>query len=207
MRYLALICVLFSTFGARAAYNYQNYPWTYSGDKLIAYASIHKDSLLKNAKAIYPRYMQYAPYIRSIAREHKVPLEIAALAAIESGFDPSAKSPVGAAGMWQFMPPTAREYGLKVNRNVDQRLDWKRSTKAAVTYIRWLAEDKFGGDYETAIMAYNYGVGNMMKVIKRSKTSNAWTLINANQVPLETEEHLMRFLIYLQIFKHLDLQA
>ena len=151
--------------------------------------------------------MKYAPYIRSIARAHKVPLEIAALASIESGFDPSAKSPVGAAGMWQFMPPTAREYGLKVNRNVDQRLDWKRSTKAAVTYIRWLAEIKFGGDYETAIMAYNYGVGNMMKVIKRSKTSNAWTLINANQVPLETEEHLMRFLIYLQIFKHLDLQA
>lgn len=204
MRYFALLFIWLTNYGANAAYNYKNYPWTTNGDKLVAYATIHKDILLKNAEAIYPRYMKYSPYIRKVATKYKVPLEIASLAAIESSFNPLAKSPAGALGMWQFMAPTASEYGLTVHRNIDQRLDWKLSTEAAIKYIRWLAEVKFGGDYETAIMAYNYGIGNMRRAIKNAKTSNAWTLINANQVPIETEEHLMKFLIYVQIFKYLD---
>ncbi|MCM0149099.1 lytic transglycosylase domain-containing protein [Photobacterium galatheae] len=207
MRHLLPVALLFFSFHAKAIYNYKNYPWTQTGDKLVAYASVHKDKLLKNAEAIYPRYEQYVPYIREIAAKYKAPLEIAALAAIESGFNPTARSPAGAVGMWQFMKPTARDYGLQINPAVDERLDWKKSTEAAVQYIQWLAETRYGNDYETAIMAYNYGVGNMDKVIRRAKTPNAWMLIHANLVPLETEEHLLKFLIYVQIFKYLDLHG
>lgn len=207
MRNIMILALLFFSVNAHAVYNYKNYPWTQTGDKLVAYASVHKDKLLKNAKAIYPRYEQYVPYIREVAAKHKVPLEIAALAAIESGFNPSAKSPVGAVGMWQFMKPTARDYGLVINSGVDERLDWKKSTEAAVTYIKWLAETRFGNDYETAIMAYNFGIGNMSKAISRAKTPNAWVLINANLLPIETEEHLLKFLIYVQIFKYLDIHG
>ncbi|MCY9861079.1 lytic transglycosylase domain-containing protein [Vibrio coralliirubri] len=205
MRHIITVALLLFSCSANAIYNYKSYPWTDRGDKLVAYAAVHKDSLLKNAKGLYPNYTKYAPAIREIAAKHKVPLEIVTLAAIESGFRAKAKSPVGAAGMWQFMKPTARDYGLKVDNGVDERLDWQKSTEAAVRYIKWLAEVRFGNDYETAIMAYNYGVGNMDKIIAKAKTPNAWVLINANLIPLETEEHLLRFLIYTQIFKHLDI--
>lgn len=204
MRALLALAFLFTSTNAHAVYNYMDYPWTDRGEKLVAYATVNKNFLIKNANLIYPRYAVYAPRIKEIAKEHKVPLEIVVLAAIESGFKASAKSPVGAAGMWQFMKPTAREYGLKISANVDERLDWEKSTVAAIRYIKWLAESEFGNDYETAIMAYNYGIGNMKKAIRKAKTSNAWVLINANLLPHETEEHLLKFLIYVQIFEHLE---
>ncbi len=213
-RFMSLFCgfgvalfILLGVKGAAAAYNYESYPWTDTGEKLWAYAAVNKTSFHANARALYPKFRQYAPYIHSVASEHKVPLEVVVLAAIESGFDSNAKSPAGAVGMWQFMKPTARDYGLQINKRIDERLDWKKSTVAAIKYIKWLAEIRFGGDYETAVMAYNFGVGNMEKVIRKAKTSDAWVLINANMVPLETEEHLLKFLIYIQMFRHLDSQG
>ena len=198
------LSILIITSKANAVYNYMDYPWTDRGDKLVAYAAVNKDYLLKNAVAIYPLYSKYAPKIKKIAERHKVPFEIVVLAAIESGFNINAKSPVGAAGMWQFMKPTARDYNLVVDGGVDERLDWEKSTEAAMRYIKWLAESEFGNDYETAIMAYNFGIGNIKKAIRKAKTSNAWVLINANLLPEETEEHLLKFLIYVQIFNYLN---
>ncbi|HAS8541023.1 TPA: lytic transglycosylase domain-containing protein [Vibrio vulnificus] len=159
---------------------------------------------MNNAMGMYERYNSYSPFIRDTAKRYEVPPEIVVLAAIESSFNPLAKSTAGAVGMWQFLVPTAREFGLAVDENVDERLDWQKSTIAAVKYLKWLAEEKLNNDYETAIIAYNYGIGNTLKAISRARSSNAWVLINADFVPEESANHLMRFLIYIEIFNYLD---
>ncbi|WP_210498273.1 lytic transglycosylase domain-containing protein [Vibrio crassostreae] len=133
---------------------------------------------------------------------HQVPREIAYLAAIESSFREDARSKAGAVGMWQFMPATARDMGLVVNNKVDERLDWKKSTVAAVKYIKWLAEGYFNNDYETAIIAYNYGVGNTRKLIKRVRSSHSLALIRSGQLPRESEEYLLKFLTYMHLYEH-----
>jgi len=203
LKFFVPFLLLFSSC-ANAVYNYHDYPWTRSGEKLTTYASVHSDWLLKNAREMYDRYNAYSPFIRETAKAYEVPPEIVVLAAIESSFSPSAKSKVGAVGMWQFLAPTAREYGLIVDGKIDERLDWQKSTVASVRYLKWLAEEKLNNDYETAIIAYNYGIGNTLKAISRARSSNAWVLINADFVPKESANHLMRFLIYIEIFNHLD---
>src|SRR5207342_2635009 len=87
------------------------------------------------------------------------------LAMIESEFNPNAKSPVRAVGMWQFMSATARQFGLKVRGGVDERKDPARATDAALEYLSKL-HDRFGSWY-LAAAAYNSGEGTVLKALRR----------------------------------------
>jgi membrane-bound lytic murein transglycosylase D len=108
---------------------------------------------------------QYEDMITRKLAARGMPEGLVYLAMIESGFNPKAKSPVKASGLWQFMSPTAREYGLTVSRRVDERNNPVRSTDAALKYLDRL-HDRFGSWY-LAAAAYNTGQGRVARVMKQ----------------------------------------
>lgn len=204
IRVCFLLSLLFAATPTYAVYNYQHYPWTSAGYDLVVYAKSHKTQIMANATDLYGKYRKYRRDFRWVFEKYKVPPEILALAAIESSFKTDARSNVGAVGLWQFMPSTARSLGLKVGHGVDERRNPEKSTIAAVKYIKWLAEECFGGDYETAVISYNFGIGNTNKAIAEAKSANAWVLISGGYVPKESANHLMKFLSYVEVFNFMD---
>lgn len=125
---------------------------------------------LKQKKRMIPSMLSlanyYFPIIESTFDEYDIPTELKYLALIESGLDPSASSGSGAKGLWQFMLPTAKAYGLEVNSLVDERLDPRKSTVAAARHLKDLY--RVYGDWLMVIAAYNCGIGNVNKAIRRS---------------------------------------
>jgi membrane-bound lytic murein transglycosylase D len=130
-------------------------------------------------RLLFQRYLdRSALYRERIARTlaaNKLPAELFYVALIESGFSEVAISRTGAAGLWQFMPATARDYGMQVDRWVDQRLDWIRATDGAAHYFRD-SLDAFSGNIELAVASYNTGVGNVRKAMRRGGADNFWDL-------------------------------
>lgn len=104
---------------------------------------------------------RYDKAFREVMRAHGVPEDLAYLPHVESSFQTNARSSVGAAGVWQFMPATGRVYGMDVNSAVDERLDPIRCATAAARYLS-AGHDKLGS-WPLAITSYNHGKGGMMK--------------------------------------------
>ncbi|MDC0741452.1 lytic transglycosylase domain-containing protein [Polyangium mundeleinium] len=128
---------------------------------------------------------RYGAAIRRVLREQGLPEDVVWLALVESGFDPTIHSPVGAAGLWQFMPEGARIYGLTVDRWIDERLDPERSTLAAARYLSDLHR-RFG-TWELAFAAYNMGYGGLLASIRKYNTNDFWELSRLEAgLPLET---------------------
>jgi len=111
------------------------------------------------------RKSKYEDMITRKLADRDMPQGLIYLAMIESGFNPTAKSPVKASGLWQFMGPTAKEYGLTVSRKVDERNNPARSTDAALRYLDKL-HDRFGSWY-LAAAAYNTGQGRVARIMKQ----------------------------------------
>jgi membrane-bound lytic murein transglycosylase D len=128
--------------------------------------------------------------ISKIFQNEALPAELKYLAVIESDLKTSATSSVGAAGPWQFMSTTARELGLKVNRSVDERRDFNKSTKAAARYLSDLYD--LYGDWLLVIAAYNGGPGNVNSAIRKSGSRNFWDL--QYYLPAESRNHVKKFI-------------
>jgi membrane-bound lytic murein transglycosylase D len=143
----------------------------------------------------FARFMKrgalYKTLIQDILIEHRVPGEMYYLAMIESGFARRARSSAKAVGVWQFMPATARLYGLRVDREVDERLDLIRSTRAAARYLKDLKQE-FGSWY-LAMAAYNCGLGRMRRAVNRHQTRNFWRLARRDAIPDETANYIPKF--------------
>jgi len=123
------------------------------------------------------------------------------LAIVESALKPRAKSRVGATGLWQFMYPTGKMYGLNVTSYVDDRSDPIKSTIAASKYLAKLYE--IFGDWDLALAAYNSGPGNVSKAIRRSGGyQNYWNL--RPHLPRETAGYLPAFLATMYIFEYAE---
>lgn len=118
----------------------------------------------------FARIMGYAYYYFPMLEEELiiagVPVELRALAIVESGLNPVALSRAGAKGLWQFMPVTAREYGLEINSLVDERCNPRLATRAACRYLKSMYN--MYGDWTLAIASYNCGPGNVNKAIVRA---------------------------------------
>lgn len=154
----------------------------------------------KSTEALLGRAMQYFPLFEEKLREKDLPQDLKYVAVIESMLRPTAKSRVGAYGLWQFMPATGRMYGLNKDRYLDQRADPELATEAAVQYLSDLY-DQFG-DWTVAIAAYNCGPGNVRKAIRRSGKTDFWGM--KRYLPKETQKYVPRVIAasYLMNYYH-----
>jgi len=118
---------------------------------------------------------QWEPYIREVMRQAGLPQELAALPHVESSFNPSAYSHAGAAGLWQFMPGTGKQY-LRIDRAVDERYDPWKSSEAAAKLLG--ANYRVTGTWPLAITAYNHGAGGMMRAVKQVGTKDISVIID-----------------------------
>lgn len=135
-----------------------------------------------------PAAQRLAPSLRRIFEAEGVPPALIWLAEVESAFNPNAKSPVGAAGLYQFMPATAGRFGLSTSP-VDQRLEPERSAEAAARYLR-LLYTRFS-DWPLALAAYNAGEGRVGRTLRQNKGARSFEDI-AGALPLETRMYVPR---------------
>lgn len=139
------------------------------------------------------RVDRYGPMIRRVLREQGLPQDLIFVAMVESGFDPTARSHAGAAGMWQFVPGTGEELGLEIDHWVDLRLDPERSTVAAGRYLTML-HDRFG-TWELAFAAYNMGYGALLRSIRKYNSNDYWELAHLESgLPFETNLYVSKIL-------------
>ena len=122
----------------------------------------------------------YMPIFEEALEAYQLPLELKYLPIIESALNPKAVSRVGAAGLWQFMPATGKQYGLKLNSLVDERRDPIKSSYAAARYLSALY--KIFGDWNLVIAAYNCGPENINKAVRRAQAAQKDPDANPNAV-------------------------
>lgn len=133
----------------------------------------------------------YFPIIEQVLDEHALPIELKYLAVVESALNPVALSKVGACGLWQFMLPTGKSYGLEINSLVDERRDPLKATEAACKYFK----DMYAiyGDWNLVLASYNCGPGNVNKAIRRSGGKrDFWDIFP--YLPKETRSYVPLFI-------------
>ena len=129
---------------------------------------------------------RYFPYIEEKLAETEVPIDLKYVAVAESALIPDIKSRKRAVGLWQFMSSTARRCGLRKNRLIDERLDFERSTEAAIVYLQRL-HGEFG-NWTLTMAAYNCGDAFLKNEIRKQKVNDFYRL----DLPLETERYIFR---------------
>lgn len=148
-----------------------------------SYRRLLDEDLLRTQTGIRERYGQaisrawkYLPVMEQIfTSEYGLPKELTRLPFIESSFDYTAYSSVGAAGIWQFMPRTARSHRMLVGRYVDERRDPVKATRGAAEYLRIAYQEL--GSWPLAITSYNHGVGGVRSKVRAAGTSNISEII------------------------------
>ncbi len=145
------------------------------------------------------RSTKYLPMIQAELRKAGLPQDLAYLAMIESGFNPSAYSHAHAAGLWQFIRSTGRHYNLRINSWVDERRAPEKATKSAVAYLTNL-HNQFGFWY-LAVAAYNAGEGKIARAIKKYKTKDFWKLARKPYLTLETKRYVPKLIAAILIAK------
>ena len=158
-------------------------------DRELNWYANHPDYL----ERVWGRAEHYMHFIVGQLKARSMPLELALLPVVESAFEPYAYSRARAAGLWQFIPGTGSNYGLKQDWWYDGRRDVVASTRAALDYLQSL-HDEFNGDWLLAIAAYNCGEGNVERAVRRnerlSKPIDFWHL----KLPTETRAYVPKLL-------------
>lgn len=170
--------------------------------RVLSYVEAFQGSLRPFLTDGLTRAGRYMPMIERVFREEGVPLELAFVPLIESAFKPSAKSRVSAQGVWQFMVPTARDFGLRYDWFIDERSDPEKSTVAAARYLKMLHRI-FDGDWALALASYNGGQGRVQRAVKNSGMNDFWDLTSTSSfLPRETREYVPMIMAAMVIAKN-----
>ncbi|MGI5863997.1 MAG: LysM peptidoglycan-binding domain-containing protein [Myxococcales bacterium] len=147
------------------------------------------------------RASRYQPLIRKTLREAGLPQDTIFLAMIESGFSPVALSPAKAAGLWQFIEPTGKRFGLRIDFWVDERRDPVKATVAAAGYLKALYAEF--GDWRLAWAGYNAGEGKIRRAIREGGATSFWDMVNGRILKPETKHYVPKLMAAALIAKNL----
>jgi membrane-bound lytic murein transglycosylase D len=163
----------------------------------------HEKEFSKNQRFIdhiVERSQRYLFYIIEEVERRQMPAEIALLPIIESAFDPDAYSHKHAAGLWQFIPSTAKAFGLEQNWWHDERRDVIAATQAALDYLQML--HKMFGNWKLALAAYNWGQGSLKKAIDEEHGGNKSVSYRHINLPSETRNYVSKLIAIRNIIAH-----
>jgi membrane-bound lytic murein transglycosylase D len=142
---------------------------------------------------------QYMKLARKIFAEQGVPLDVTWLGQVESAWKPKAVSWAAASGLWQFIPSTGRMYDLRQNAYIDERNSYEQATRASARHLKDLA-NRYKGNWELAMAAYNTGAGNIDRAISRAGTANFWMIYP--YIAQETRNYVPNILAVILIAKN-----
>ena len=159
-------------------------------DRVLASVELLQGRLHDYVQESLTRGARYLPMIQNVFRAEGLPLDLAFIPIIESGFKTNALSKSKAKGPWQFMVPTAQDHGLKTNWFIDERSDFEKSTVAAAQYLKMLSK-MFDGDWHLVLAAYNGGQGRVQRAMKSAGKTDFWELTESSRyLPKETREYV-----------------
>ena len=165
--------------------------------EVLYYARLINGREKKHLKEILFRGKRYIPLIKRIFAKYRLPDELVFLPIIESSFNIKAVSPSGAVGLWQFMPKTARHYGLRIDRWIDERYDIEKSTIAAARYLRDL-HSSFGNWY-FVLSGYNIGEYAVKRKVGNRYKYDFWKL--KYRIPKGARHYTLKFLGTLEVLR------
>ncbi len=155
-----------------------------------SYVKTYTQLKTEKARIMLGKRLTYFPLFEEKLKEYGLPLDLKYLSVVESALNAKAVSRVGATGLWQFMPSTGGEYGLRTNSAVEDRSNPVKSTDAAARHLRDLY--KQFDDWALVLAAYNSGQGRVNSAIRRSGSRNFWKL--QPYLPLETRNYVPAFI-------------
>ena len=155
-----------------------------------SYLNIYFNSRPQHTAEMLGWAAYYFPLFEQALAAEGLPADLKYLAIVESALNPTAISRSGAGGLWQFMKPTAKEYGLKITTYIDERMDPEKSTRAAARFLKRLYA--MFGDWELALAAYNAGPGRVRAAMKRAGSDDYWEV--AKYLPTETRAYVPGFI-------------
>ena len=156
---------------------------------VMAYVRLFTERQRGYTQRVLERRDFYFPLFEKYLAQYHLPDELKYLSVVESALLPAAKSGVGAVGLWQFMPPTASDLRLKRDEWVDERMHPEKATEAACRYLRSLYSTFH--DWELVLAAYNWGTGNVQRVIRKTGKRNFWDMYP--HMPAETRNYVPTF--------------
>lgn len=143
---------------------------------------------------------KYLSKVRRIFKEEGVPQDLAWLGQVESAWLPHARSWAAAVGLWQFIPGTGARFGLRQDYWIDERSSFEKATRASARYLKFLA-NRYAGNWELAMAAYNSGEGNVDRAIARSGYADFWEIYQRGLLPNETRNYVPNILATIIISK------
>lgn len=165
---------------------------------VLAFVRLFTERQRGYTQRVLERENLYFPLFEKYLAKYNIPADLKYLAVVESALIPTAKSRVGATGLWQFMGPTANDLRLRRDDWVDERMNPEKATEAACKHLRYL----YGvfHDWEMVLAAYNWGAGNMQRVVRRTGKKTYWE-VHPN-LPAETRNYVPTFTAIMYAMKY-----
>jgi membrane-bound lytic murein transglycosylase D len=160
------------------------------GDNAMPFVTLYIKKNRYGLVKLKKRSEKYFSIIEPVLERYEIPAELKYLAVVESAFNTTLVSNRGAAGLWQLMPVTASQLGLKVNEESDERFNIHKSTVASAKYLKKLYKEF--GDWLLVVAAYNSGPGHVSRAIRISGSRDFWQL--QHLLPAQTRNHVKKFI-------------
>ncbi|MET4074242.1 LysM peptidoglycan-binding domain-containing protein [Hymenobacter sp. UYCo722] len=169
-------------------------------NSVMAYVTLFTARNRSYLQRVLERENFYFPIFEKYLAQYNLPTDLKYLAVVESALIPTAKSPVGATGLWQFMGPTAGDLRLKRDEWIDERMHPEKATEAACKHLRYL----YGifHDWELVLAAYNWGAGSVQRVMRRTGKKTFWDLYP--YMPAETRNYVPTFTAIMYSMKYAE---